>query len=364
MSDLENLSAAQRIALAERLGKKGEALGHELARDGHPIVLTLNNVSFSHAGTSYKAGHYAPETLSEMDSLANREAAAELGEDPPTSRTRGLWWILSISTALNVFVLDSTDLEQEDLPIAVVLVGWVVLNLALLIFLSVFGSALSDSHKQQVATYKWRKQVILEPILAGMRIALREYERERYADQQRARIEEMKRQEVASMPYYPEAETEPKMVSITEPRHQNLWNPPPTHFDSLPAMTRKDGGRQSLTYKQAESDCANWLRLRGEPSARVTPDGADGGVDITSNRFVCQVKNYKGSVGVPAVRDLYGISVAEGKKPLFFTTGKYTKAAIEFADRVGMPLIVFDSRVRKATASNDSAEALLSRRKI
>jgi len=101
--------------------------------------------------------------------------------------------------------------------------------------------------------------------------------------------------------------------------------------------------------------CAAWLRSRGQ-NARTTEDGPDGGVDIRSYQYLGQVKNYKGSVPVQAVREIYGLAAAEGKEAIFFTSGRYTKAAVDFADKVGMPLITYDAVLNTFTGANWSGK--------
>lgn len=94
--------------------------------------------------------------------------------------------------------------------------------------------------------------------------------------------------------------------------------------------------------KKAEEMCAAWLRSRGDKSATTTQEGADGGVDVRSEKFVAQVKNYQGSVGAQPVREIHGVATAEGRKALFFTSGHYTDAALDFARSVNMPLIRYE----------------------
>ena len=109
---------------------------------------------------------------------------------------------------------------------------------------------------------------------------------------------------------------------------------------------------QAGDAKRAEELCAGWLRRHGDHTAATTKDGADGGVDIRSNKYVAQVKNYKGSVGVQPVREIFGIAAAEKKTALFFTSGTYTKAAKDFADSVEMPLIIYDAVLQKFSGAN------------
>ncbi len=129
-------------------------------------------------------------------------------------------------------------------------------------------------------------------------------------------------------------------------------------WENLRGERRKSGQRrrnQASTSKRAEEMCAAWLRSRGQ-NARTTEDGPDGGVDIRSYQYLGQVKNYKGSVAVQAVREIYGLAAAEGKEAIFFTSGRYTKAAVDFADKVGMPLITYDAVLHTFTGANWSGK--------
>jgi restriction system protein len=48
-----------------------------------------------------------------------------------------------------------------------------------------------------------------------------------------------------------------------------------------------------------------------------------------------QCKKYKGSVGAPEIRDFRGATVGRADRGMFITTGSFTKAAIEEANRDG-----------------------------
>ncbi len=356
MTDFQNLTPTERIALAERLAARGAALGHELAGQGHPIVLELDGFTFSHAGKQYETGVYAQETLSQMAALAEPAILAEAGEPPKSKKT--LAWIAALAAVGGFFL---STVEEPSMTALLLGIFLACVAAVILGFNLIKSGARQAKQTESKAKHEWRRQVIAEPIWAGMRIALSEYEAERFGDQKEAGIVELKRQYEAQQPYYPEPPKEPQTVSITESLHGDLWNPPPYRFDPMSFQQTLSGSRQSHTFQQAESDCADWLRTHGEPSAQLTKAGADGGVDIVSNRFVCQVKNYKGSIGEPAIRDLYGVSVAEGKTPLFFTTGTYTKSAIEFADRTEIALIIFDARYKTVSPASKTARTMLSR---
>ena len=73
------------------------------------------------------------------------------------------------------------------------------------------------------------------------------------------------------------------------------------------------------------------MRNLGCRDARVTPQSKDGGIDVTSNGYVAQVKHYSGSVGAPSVQALFGVARSQNKQALFFTSGTFTRAAQVFA---------------------------------
>src|SRR3954471_10852750 len=82
---------------------------------------------------------------------------------------------------------------------------------------------------------------------------------------------------------------------------------------------------------------------------RLTQASRDGGVDcvaydgrpILGGKVVIQAKRYKNTVGVSAVRDLFGTMQNEGAtKGILVTTSGYGNAACEF--RKGKPLELLD----------------------
>jgi restriction system protein len=83
--------------------------------------------------------------------------------------------------------------------------------------------------------------------------------------------------------------------------------------------------------------------------ARQTQASRDGGVDcvafdprpIFGGKVVIQAKRYKGTVGVSAVRDLFGTMQNEGaSKGILVTTSGYGSASFTFAN--GKPLELID----------------------
>lgn len=88
-----------------------------------------------------------------------------------------------------------------------------------------------------------------------------------------------------------------------------------------------------------ENLCANLFEKMGFDS-RQTQSSSDGGVDavvfdtrpIVGGKIVIQAKRYKNTVGVSAVRDLYGTMLNEGaNKGILISTSGYGPGAFEFA---------------------------------
>ncbi len=82
---------------------------------------------------------------------------------------------------------------------------------------------------------------------------------------------------------------------------------------------------------------------------KVTQASRDGGVDavifdsdpITGGKIILQAKRYTNTVGVSAVRDLYGTVVNEGaNKGILITTSNYGPDAYKFAK--GKPITLLD----------------------
>ena len=109
--------------------------------------------------------------------------------------------------------------------------------------------------------------------------------------------------------------------------------------------------------REAEFFAAAWMHQRGCLDARATRASADGGIDVTSSRYVAQVKHYSGSVGASPVREIFGVAQAQSKLAVFFTSGLYTSAAQEFA-RGRVALFVYDAQ-GQVRAANEAASQLL-----
>ncbi len=95
-----------------------------------------------------------------------------------------------------------------------------------------------------------------------------------------------------------------------------------------------------LTPSEFESLITNLFQKMGLET-RLTQASRDGGVDcvaydprpIFGGKVVIQAKRYKSTVGVSAVRDLFGTMQNEGaSKGILVTTSGYGKASFEFAE--------------------------------
>ena len=117
-------------------------------------------------------------------------------------------------------------------------------------------------------------------------------------------------------------------------------------------------GGNSLTPRQAEELAARWMRSLGAREVEVTQFRGDGGVDVTSSKYIAQVKHFTGNVGVAPIRELGGVVRVDGRRGLFFTTSGYAQGAIEFAHQSGIALFRMDHRTGQLMAVNEVAKAL------
>jgi restriction system protein len=119
-----------------------------------------------------------------------------------------------------------------------------------------------------------------------------------------------------------------------------------------------------LTPSEFEQLITNLFEKMGLET-RLTQASRDGGVDcvaydprpVFGGKVVIQAKRYKHTVGVSAVRDLYGTMQNEGAtKGILVTTSGYGKASFDFAD--GKPLeLLSGSHLLYLLAENAGIEA-------
>ena len=110
------------------------------------------------------------------------------------------------------------------------------------------------------------------------------------------------------------------------------------------ATSQKISALADMSWKEFEMMISEFFRCRGF-NASLTGDGTDGGVDIVlkkgSEKYLVQCKQWKAyKVGVPQVRELYGVIAAEGATGGYFvTSGEYTSEASKFAEGKNIRLI-------------------------
>ncbi len=117
--------------------------------------------------------------------------------------------------------------------------------------------------------------------------------------------------------------------------------------EAAAARERKQEARERArtrihTPTEAETFVAKWLRSQGFRSVRATPPSSDAGIDVTASGISVQVKRYASKgVGRPEVQQLVG-AARVGDVAVFFTSSRYTDAAVEYADQRGAALFAFD----------------------
>ncbi|MCD9153110.1 restriction endonuclease [Aeromicrobium duanguangcaii] len=98
-------------------------------------------------------------------------------------------------------------------------------------------------------------------------------------------------------------------------------------------------------------------RVLGFRDAKRMPDGADGGIDVRSERAIAQVKFLATPVGRPDIQRLAGV-FAGGERRVFYSFSGYSKQATEEAEHLKMALFSFD-RKRNVEPVNKTANDLV-----
>jgi len=110
-----------------------------------------------------------------------------------------------------------------------------------------------------------------------------------------------------------------------------------------------------MTWRQFELAMADAFRLQGY-QVSVTPDGADGGVDLVlthaAGRILVQCKHWSAwRVGVKTVRELYGVMMAQGATGgIVATSGRFTDEARTFARNINIQLLGRDDVTKMLSA--------------
>lgn len=109
-------------------------------------------------------------------------------------------------------------------------------------------------------------------------------------------------------------------------------------------VAAKAEGRWVSDWQTMERASAAAMRALGFVDARLTPRGADSGLDVVSAEAVAQVKYQKDRVGRPALQRLVGAELK--RKRLFYAFGDepFASTAVEYADEHRIALFALDQR--------------------
>lgn len=334
--------AAERLKDISRLIIEGRELGRQLVEEGHPKVLAFEQVPFIYNGNPSMRGQYAMSTDDAVTEKIYDHIRRRVGNFDK-GIWRGVWHLINV-VLFSIVIFSSAiaqSAEDGEAVAAFMLAAWLFsLSLMVLVRGSKRLQAKSPTFEEGYLA-QWRP--LERPLREGVEASLIEAEAQRKAEMASS---------TKPLPKLSEKEKNAVIERVKAGRLERSWDYVSRHLAAKSASASL--GSQAYDAKRAEELCADWLRSKGEPSAKTTKDGADGGVDIRSHRYVAQVKNYRGSVGVQPIRELFGIAAAEGKTPLFFTSGRYTEAAKDFANEVGMALIVYESYPRLFKGANQA----------
>lgn len=115
-----------------------------------------------------------------------------------------------------------------------------------------------------------------------------------------------------------------------------------------------------ISWQGAEALAKTWLEYLGEANVSQTQLTADDGVDVLTEVFCCQVKNYESKpVSVQEVREIVGVAHVYQLKPLIFSASELSPAAQEFANRAGVAVIQFHATSGTLFALNELGRGLL-----
>ena len=111
-----------------------------------------------------------------------------------------------------------------------------------------------------------------------------------------------------------------------------------------------------------EKLCCSLFRKYGY-EVELTPKSGDGGIDAFLRKDgdfgILQVKRYKGAVGEPVLRDLYGaMHDKKAKHAVVVTTGKISPSAVKWADNKPIRLIELAELVKLISDSFTEGEVV------
>ena len=114
--------------------------------------------------------------------------------------------------------------------------------------------------------------------------------------------------------------------------------------DWLAYRKRPAAQTYGVSSQGAERLVSEWLAYLGQKEVKVTRFSQDGGVDVTTENYCCQVKNYdKKALGVTEARELLGAAGDFRLLPLLFTSSPLTTTALDFCERNKIAVVQFDA---------------------
>jgi hypothetical protein len=111
-----------------------------------------------------------------------------------------------------------------------------------------------------------------------------------------------------------------------------------------------------FTWSMAEELAVGHMRSIGFRDAKRTKAGADGGIDVTSNKAVAQVKHHAAPIGIAEMQRMRGI-VHDGRQAVFYSSSGYSASAKQYAAVAGIALFTFTD-ANQVLAANDVAGGL------
>lgn len=115
---------------------------------------------------------------------------------------------------------------------------------------------------------------------------------------------------------------------------------------------------QINNWQVAETNAAEWMRYWGYGNARVTPPGPDDGLDVVAFGAVAQVKYLAAAIGRQPLQQLVGAEGVTGRHMFFFTGSSYSRHALEYAERMGIALFVYDLHGRMTPMSTAAEQVV------
>ena len=103
------------------------------------------------------------------------------------------------------------------------------------------------------------------------------------------------------------------------------------------------------------------MRHLGAIDVVLTGGSNQSEIDADSSRYIVRTKNSTEAVRRSRSAGVAGVCVADGRRGLFFTSGTFAAAAVEFADHVGIPLLIYSAQGGTLNAANPNAQVILTR---